>query len=68
MAAANLKLEQTLSVGGHDIGYPHGHLGHLNAEEEEALERFKKLLQEKGLYTPSVEGQNKASHNDQTLL
>ncbi|KAK3984344.1 CRAL-TRIO domain-containing protein [Cladorrhinum sp. PSN332] len=65
--AADLKLEPTLSVGGHDIGYPHGHLGHLNAEEEKSLEQFRKLLQEKGLYVPG-EGERQASHDDQTLL
>lgn len=42
-------------------GYPHGHLGHLTAEEENALKGFKAYLGEKGLYTPG-------SHDDPTLL
>ncbi|KAK0757397.1 hypothetical protein N5P37_010120 [Trichoderma harzianum] len=44
--------------------FPHGHLGHLTAQQEEALERFKALLQEKGLWRPGPP----ASHDDQTLL
>lgn len=34
-------------------GYPHGHLGHLTADEEKALAAFKAHLAEQGLYTPS---------------
>lgn len=56
--------ERVTSVGGHDIGYPHGHLGHLTAEEENALRNFKVYLEEQGLYRPSPE----PSHDDQTLL
>ncbi|KAL7941554.1 CRAL-TRIO domain-containing protein [Trichoderma barbatum] len=44
--------------------FPHGHLGHLSAVQEEALERFKAVLQEKGLWRPGPP----ASHDDQTLL
>ncbi|KAL7934410.1 CRAL-TRIO domain-containing protein [Trichoderma chlorosporum] len=44
--------------------FPHGHLGHLSAPQEEALERFKAVLQEKGLWRPGPP----ASHDDQTLL
>ncbi|KAF3057659.1 SEC14 cytosolic factor [Trichoderma lentiforme] len=44
--------------------FPHGHLGHLTAQQEEALERFKALLQEKGLWRAGPP----ASHDDQTLL
>ncbi|EHK20664.1 uncharacterized protein TRIVIDRAFT_81252 [Trichoderma virens Gv29-8] len=44
--------------------FPHGHLGHLSAHQEEALERFKVVLQEKGLWRPGPP----ASHDDQTLL
>ncbi|KAL6697221.1 CRAL-TRIO domain-containing protein [Trichoderma pleuroticola] len=44
--------------------FPHGHLGHLNPHQEEALERFKALLQERGLWRPGPP----ASHDDQTLL
>ena len=61
------KLEQSASSGGQDIGYPNGHLGHLNQEEEKSLRDFKAFLQEKGLYTPEA-AEKKASHDDQTLL
>lgn len=54
----------TASVGGHEIGYPHGHLGHLSADEEDAFRNFKLFLQEKGLYEPGPP----ASHDDQTLM
>ncbi|KAH8911536.1 CRAL/TRIO domain-containing protein [Coniochaeta sp. PMI_546] len=54
----------TASVGGHEIGYPHGHLGHLSADEENAFRNFKLFLQEKGLYNPGPP----ASHDDQTLI
>lgn len=46
-------------------GYPHGHLGHLTEEEENALKGFKAYLQEKGdLYKPGPP----PSHDDPTLL
>lgn len=44
--------------------FPNGHLGHLNATQEEALERFKVVLAEKGLWKASPP----PSHDDQTLL
>ncbi|KAK1831298.1 CRAL-TRIO domain-containing protein [Podospora conica] len=53
-----------VSVAGHEIGYPHGHLGHLNDDEEAALGAFKTLLEERGLYKPGPP----ASSDDQTLL
>ena len=56
--------ERVLSVGGHDIGYPHGHLGYLSQDEENALQNFKVFLEEKGLYKSG----DKPSHDDQTLL
>ena len=46
------------------IGYPNGHLNHLNEEEEEAFHNFKLLLQEKDLYKPGPP----PSHDDQTLM
>lgn len=52
------------SINGHEIGYPHGHLGHLSPDEEDAFQKFKLLLQEKGLYKPGPQ----ASHDDQTLM
>jgi len=54
----------SINVAGHEVGYPHGHLGHLNAEEEEVLRGFKLFLEEKALYQPGPP----ASHDDQTLL
>ncbi|KAI7782592.1 sec14 cytosolic factor [Diaporthe eres] len=45
-------------------GYPHGHLGHLTEEEENALKGFRAYLQEKGLYQPGPP----PSHDDPTLL
>ncbi|GKT45181.1 secondary metabolism regulator LAE1 [Colletotrichum spaethianum] len=47
-----------------DVGYPHGHLGHLSEHEEAQLAAFKTLLEEKGLYKPGPP----ASHDDPTLL
>lgn len=47
-----------------DVGYPHGHLGHLNEHEETQLAAFRTLLEEKGLYKPGPP----ASHDDPTLL
>jgi len=61
---AETPAEKVLSVGGHDVGYPHGHLGHLTEEEENRLWLFKDFLEEKGLYKPGPP----ASHDDQTLL
>ncbi|KAK4183635.1 putative SEC14 cytosolic factor [Podospora australis] len=65
-------VERTVSVisGGqqpHDVGYPNGHLGHLNAGEEQALRDFKVFLEEQKLYTPGSPA-SPASHDDQTLL
>ncbi|KAM0261516.1 hypothetical protein ACHAQJ_002199 [Trichoderma viride] len=44
--------------------FPNGHLGHLSASQEEALERFKVVLAEKGLWRAGPP----PSHDDQTLL
>jgi hypothetical protein len=50
-----------------EFGYPSGHLGHLTQQQEEALEAFRKLCQENGLYKPATDiDQN--SHDDTTLL
>ncbi|KAK3307171.1 CRAL-TRIO domain-containing protein [Chaetomium strumarium] len=56
--------DRILSVGGHDIGYPHGHLGYLTQDEENSLRSFKVYLEEKGLYKSGPE----PSHDDGTLL
>ncbi|KAH6894567.1 CRAL-TRIO domain-containing protein [Thelonectria olida] len=47
-----------------DHGYPHGHLGHLSAHEEDAFERFKDLLEERGVWKRGPP----ASHDDALLL
>ncbi|KAJ0161076.1 SEC14 cytosolic factor [Colletotrichum tanaceti] len=47
-----------------DVGYPHGHLGHLSEHEEAQLAAFKTLVEAKGLYKPGPP----ASHDDPTLL
>ncbi|KAL8790904.1 MAG: hypothetical protein Q9213_000329 [Squamulea squamosa] len=44
-----------------------GHLGHLTREEEAALNDFKKLSAEQGLYRPETNTQ-RASHDDGTLV
>jgi len=49
---------------GVEHGYPHGHLNHLNEQEETALKNFKLFLAEKQLYKPGPP----PSHDDQTLL
>jgi hypothetical protein len=61
---SGIPAERVVSVGGHDIGYPHGHLGYLTEEEENALKNFKVYLTEKGLYSSFPN----PSHDDQTLL
>lgn len=51
-------------MAGHEIGYPHGHLGHLSESEETALRNFKAFVEEKGLYRPGPP----PSHEDHVLL
>ncbi|KAL1874933.1 hypothetical protein VTK73DRAFT_10359 [Phialemonium thermophilum] len=63
-AAPVHKVHSAASTTEHERGYPHGHLGHLTPEEQEALENFKDFLEERGLYKPG----NPASHDDPTLL
>jgi hypothetical protein len=45
-------------------GYPAGHFGHLTAQEEDAFQKFKVFLQDKGDYRPGPP----PSHDDPTLL
>lgn len=47
-----------------EYGYPHGHLGHLTADEETAFAHFKTYLAERGLYQPGPP----PSHDDTVLL
>lgn len=62
--AHKVKSAASISVAGHEIGYPHGHLGYLSDTEEAALHDFKTFLEEKGLYRPGAP----PSHEDHTLL
>ncbi|CAH0054864.1 unnamed protein product [Clonostachys solani] len=52
------------SHAGAEFAYPHGHLGALSEREEEALAKFKTLLEEKGYWKPGPP----PSHDDATLL
>ncbi|KAI9930041.1 hypothetical protein MW887_011851 [Aspergillus wentii] len=46
-----------------------GHLHHLTDDQEQKLQDFKKLCEEKGYYKPEGSGEDgKASHGDATLL
>jgi hypothetical protein len=63
-AGAAKKVKSSGSTAGAEYGFPHGHFGHLNPEEEDALRNFKLFLQEKGIYTPGPP----PSHDDPTLL
>jgi hypothetical protein len=47
--------------------YPAGHQNHLNTDQIKALEEFKDLCREGGLYTPAG-ADTTASHSDETLL
>jgi hypothetical protein len=49
-------------------GYPQGHIGHMTAEEQDALNGFKALLIEKGLYKPREHADEYGTHDDATLL
>ena len=47
--------------------YPNGHINHLEKEQQTILEEFKVICDKEGYYTPLSEDQ-KASHDDETLL
>lgn len=51
-----------------EYGYPQGHLGHLNADQEAAFKGFKLVLEEKGLYKPGTGEEEPGTHDDATLL
>jgi hypothetical protein len=49
--------------------YPAAHFGHLTDQQQDSLERFKKISQERGYYFPKeLSGQEHASHDDETML
>ena len=50
-----------------EYGFPSGHLGHLSVSQIEALEDFKRIAAQAGVYKPASGGQI-ASHDDTTLL
>lgn len=50
-----------------EYGFPQGHLGHLNPDEEASFKQFKTLCAEKGVYIPGKEDEV-GSHDDATLL
>ena len=51
-----------------EYGYPQGHLGHLNTDQEAAFKNFKLVLEEKGLYKPGTGEEEPGTHDDATLL
>jgi len=51
-----------------EYGYPQGHLGHLSAEQENALKNFRVLCAEHGYYKPARGDDEDPSHDDATLL
>ncbi|QSZ34577.1 hypothetical protein DSL72_006171 [Monilinia vaccinii-corymbosi] len=51
-----------------EYGFPQGHLGHLSTEEEAALNNFKFLCTENGVYKPGNGNDEPPSHEDATLL
>lgn len=46
------------------LKYPRGHLGYLSPHEDDALQQFKAVLEERGACKPGPP----ASHDDPTLL
>lgn len=51
-----------------EFGYPQGHLGHLNPEQETAFRNFKLMCAEHGYYKPGNGADVEASHDDALLL
>lgn len=49
-------------------GYPQGHIGHMTTDEQKALDNFKALLTEKGLYKPRESSDEYGTHDDATFL
>lgn len=52
------------TVSASNFAYPHGHLGYLSPQQDEALQKFKAILEERGAWTRGPP----PSHNEQTLL
>lgn len=56
-----------VSSGVEVYGFPQGHIGHLTEEEELALQEFKELCTEKGLYKGPKDDEY-GTYDDATLL
>jgi hypothetical protein len=67
MAEANRIASNDSHVPEGEYGYPIGHLGHLTGAQAQALEDFKKLLEEEKLYKPRT-AESPASHDETTVL
>jgi hypothetical protein len=65
--ATRVKTTDSSVVPAGEYGYPVGHLGHLSEAQETALEEFRKLCAESGVYKPATEA-SPASHDDVMLL
>lgn len=64
---SNASTKRSLAALDPGHGYPHGHLGHLTADEEAAFTALKALLASEGLYTAARDGAP-PSHHDTVLL
>ena len=63
-SGASESIQRASTAEAADQGYPHGHLGHLDAAQAEQLEEFRKLVAEAGLYKAGPP----PSHEDEALL
>ena len=67
MAATRVRTTESAILATGEFGYPVGHIGHLTEAQASALDDFKKLCAEKGLYKPASAGAL-GTHDDTTLL
>lgn len=63
-SGASEPIQRVSTAEAADYGYPHGHLGHLDAAQAEKLEEFRKLVAAEGLYKAGPP----PSHEDEALL
>lgn len=64
LAPASRVKSSASAVSTSAFNYPAGHLGHLSTQQNEALQKFKTVLIERGLLNTGPP----PSHDDQTLL